>query len=293
MAPNYLALLPLIFDKNVSKKLVLQMVFKQIGKIGYAKVLAVILSASMIGVSSFIRIPQIQKIINPKLLEDRIKVAQGLSLESYSIESLNYLIHVVFNYQNKNSFINYGESLLLGIQNIAIILLIKFYRLRASGEIPDLSDKSSVEKLTILREKLALPIGGIVGSIIVLSLFAPPEVISTLQVLNIPINIISKLPQINQNRTLKTASHLSVVTLRANVLGSLIRVFTSGQDVLSKRTKGKAIWSDYILWAGYFTSLALNGTLLGQSIFYDGCPLLSKKQYPESSEKEQEKKKDI
>ncbi|KAK6464498.1 hypothetical protein DFJ63DRAFT_71523 [Scheffersomyces coipomensis] len=285
MPPNYFALIKLLFNEDVSKKIVLQMAYKQISKIGFAKVLAVLLSACTVGVSSFIRIPQIRKIIDPKLLDDRIKVANGLSLESYSIESFNYLIHVVFNSQNKNPFLDYGESLLMGIQNVIIILLIKFYRLRETNEIPDLSNKSWTDSIKVVGEKLAQPVGIIVGTIIFLTQVAPHQLISLLQVLNIPINIISKLPQIKQNHDLRTARHLSTITLRANVLGSIIRVFTSAQDLSTKRKKNKSSYNDWILLAGYITSLSLNSVLIGQSIIYDSKLVESKDDDDEEKKK--------
>ena len=103
------------------------MAWSQVKAIGIGKVIAALLSALTVGVSSFIRVPQIRKLlINSE--HDRIAVANGLSLTSLSLDTLNSLIHVTFNSQNRIPFIQYGESLLLGIQNAIIILLVKFYR---------------------------------------------------------------------------------------------------------------------------------------------------------------------
>ena len=100
------------------------MAWSQVKAIGIGKVIAALLSALTVGVSSFIRVRKL--LINSE--HDRIAVANGLSLTSLSLDTLNSLIHVTFNSQNRIPFIQYGESLLLGIQNAIIILLVKFYR---------------------------------------------------------------------------------------------------------------------------------------------------------------------
>ncbi|ABN64292.2 predicted protein [Scheffersomyces stipitis CBS 6054] len=285
MAPQVFMLIKLLFNPDVSKKLILQMALKQMSAIGYAKVAALLLSLLTVGVSSVIRIPQIRKILNPKLLENKIKVVNGLSLETYSIESFNYLVHVVFNSQNNNSFLNYGESLLLGLQNVIIILLIKYYRAIGSGSIPDLQDKTWKESAEIVGRELAEPVGWILGTSLFLTKLAPTSLITLLQILNIPISIISKLPQIRQNSILKTTTHLSSITLHANVAGSLIRVYTTIQDLSAKSKRSKVTSGDWVLLGGYLTSLTLNSVLVGQQYFYDGNQLNKKEEEEEEPKK--------
>ena len=102
------------------------MAWSQVKAIGIGKVIAALLSALTVGVFIY-SCTQIRKLlINSE--HDRIAVANGLSLTSLSLDTLNSLIHVTFNSQNRIPFIQYGESLLLGIQNAIIILLVKFYR---------------------------------------------------------------------------------------------------------------------------------------------------------------------
>ena len=216
-------LLDLLKDPDTSNKIVLQMAWSQVKAIGIGKVLAALLSALTVGVSSFIRIPQIRKLLI-KTEADRVGVAKGLSLQSLTIDTLNSLVHVSFNSHNNIPFINYGESLLLGIQNAIIILLTKYYRLRGNDEIENVSKLPLSEAIKELADGLAQPLLIMAGAVIFFTKVAPSSLISTLEILNIPISIISKIPQIKANHKLQTVSHLSDVVLRANVLGSIIRV---------------------------------------------------------------------
>ncbi|KAI5951788.1 hypothetical protein KGF54_004863 [Candida jiufengensis] len=277
-------LINLLMDPDVSKKVVLQMAWSQVKAIGIGKVLAALLSALTVGVSSFIRIPQIRKLL-VKSESDRITVANGLSLKSLSLETLNNLIHVSFNSQHNIPFIQYGESLLLGIQNAIIILLTKFYRMREKEEIEDLSKLTFEDKLKALSNGLIEPIAIMIGSVIFFTKIAPSSLISVLEILNIPISILAKIPQIQQNYKLKTVKHLSDIVLKANVLGSGIRVYTSFTDYKTKASKNKTTVDEQILLAGYSTSFILNSILLGQSIFYDK---LGKKSLRDEIEKKEE-----
>ncbi|KAI5958953.1 uncharacterized protein KGF55_005607 [Candida pseudojiufengensis] len=284
MSSPIFMLINLLLDPDVSKKVVLQMAWSQVKAIGIGKVIAALLSALTVGVSSFIRIPQIRKLLI-KSDNERIKVANGLSLKSLSLETLNNLIHVTFNSQHNIPFIQYGESLLLGIQNVIIILLTKFYRLKEKGDIPNLKNLSFEDKLKIIGNSLIEPISIIIASVIFFTKSAPTSLISILEILNIPISIIAKIPQIQQNYKLKTVKHLSDVVLKANVIGSGIRVYTSLTDYKTKSSKNKTTIDEQILLAGYSTSFILNSILLGQSIFYDK---LGKKSVRDEIEKKEE-----
>ncbi|CAK9440619.1 uncharacterized protein LODBEIA_P46470 [Lodderomyces beijingensis] len=268
MASPIFMLINLLLDPDVSKKVVLQMAWSQVKAIGIGKVFAALLSALTVGVSSFIRIPQIRKLLI-KTQADRIKVANGLSLQSLSLDTLNSLVHVTFNSQHNIPFINYGESLLLGIQNAIIILLVKFYRSTEEGQVANLSKLSLGEQVKAVADTLAKPVGIMIASVIFFNKIAPTNLISLLEILNIPISILAKIPQITANYKLKTVSHLSDVVLRANVVGSLIRVYTSYTDYKTKAQKNKTTIDEKILLAGYTTSMIMNSILLGQSIAYD------------------------
>lgn len=244
------------------------MAWSQVKAIGIGKVIAALLSALTVGVSSFIRVPQIRKLlINSE--HDRIAVANGLSLTSLSLDTLNSLIHVTFNSQNRIPFIQYGESLLLGIQNAIIILLVKFYRGQETAGVGKWQGLNCDDKFAAIRGAVTKPLVIMIASAIFLNKLAPSSLISALEILNIPISIVAKFPQIKTNYELKTAKHLSDTVLRANVVGSLIRVYTSFTDYSTKKQRNKNTVDETILLAGYSTSLILNSILLGQSIVYD------------------------
>ena len=268
MGSPIIMLIKLLLDPDVSKKVILQMAWSQVKAIGIGKVIAALLSALTVGVSSFIRVPQIRKLlINSE--HDRIAVANGLSLTSLSLDTLNSLIYVTFNSQNRIPFIQYGESLLLGIQNAIIILLVKFYRGQETAGVGKWQGLNCDDKFAAIRGAVTKPLVIMIASAIFFNKLAPSSLISALEILNIPISIVAKFPQIKTNYELKTAKHLSDTVLRANVVGSLIRVYTSFTDYSTKKQRNKNTVDETILLAGYSTSLILNSILLGQSIVYD------------------------
>ncbi|EEQ45760.1 conserved hypothetical protein [Candida albicans WO-1] len=268
MGSPIIMLIKLLLDPDVSKKVILQMAWSQVKAIGIGKVIAALLSALTVGVSSFIRVPQIRKLlINSE--HDRIAVANGLSLTSLSLDTLNSLIHVTFNSQNRIPFIQYGESLLLGIQNAIIILLVKFYRGQETAGVGKWQGLNCDDKFAAIRGAVTKPLVIMIASAIFFNKLAPSSLISALEILNIPISIVAKFPQIKTNYELKTAKHLSDTVLRANVVGSLIRVYISFTDYSTKKQRNKNTVDETILLAGYSTSLILNSILLGQSIVYD------------------------
>lgn len=252
--------LKLLRDPEVSNKVILQFAFRQVKAIGYAKVLAMLLGALMVGVSSFIKIPQIKKILAPPKMEQRAVLALGLSRESVSLETLAQFVHVTYNQQQRNSFLNYGELLLVGIQNVGILILLEYYRLRRElAASSTLRDKAQIQEC--LKE-LIKPVATIIGAVVFITKIAPVGLISALQVISIPIGIVAKVPQIRRNAALRSTAHLSEVTIGANVIGSLIRVFTTVSNFKRGRSR------DLVLLAGYLTSLALNATIAGQMYHY-------------------------
>lgn len=261
MSSPLIIVIKLLFNPDISNKIILQMALKQISAIGVAQVISAALGAGTVAVSSVIKIPQIKKILDPKQLDGKIKVANGLSLEGLSLETLSQLIHTVYNRQVDTPFIKYGETVLLGIQNVAIILLIEYYRLRQ--QLNSVSNKSDQEQIEDSLKQLKKPIGVMIAILIFLTKLAPTSLIELLQVLNIPITVISRLPQIKKNYVLKSTSHLSEITVGANLLGSAIRVFTT-----LKSSKKALKSSDYVLLAGYGCGFVLNLVVVGQIVYY-------------------------
>lgn len=260
MSSPIIVVLNLLRDPDVDKKVVLQFALRQVKAIGYAKVAAMLLGLLMVGASSVIKIPQIRKILKPKTAEKKAALASGLSRDSVRLETLAQFIHVTYNKQQGNSFVNYGESLLLGLQNIALLALLEYYRLRK-----ELLQSSTLSDLAQIREVLQAsvkPVATIIGAILFVTKVAPKPLIEALQILIIPIGIAAKLPQIQRNAQLKSTAHLSEVTIGANVIGSLIRVYTTITNFKRGRSR------DAVLLAGYLTSFVLNSVLAGQIYKY-------------------------
>lgn len=260
MSSPIVIILNLLRDPDVDKKVIFKFALRQIKTIGYAKVASMLLGLLMVGASSIIKIPQIRKILKPETAEKKAVLALGLSRDSVRLETLAQFIHVTYNKQQGNSFINFGESFLLGLQNIALLAILEYYRLRKELLLSStISDKEQIREALKASIK---PIAGIIGAILFLTRIAPRSVIAALQVLIIPIAIAAKLPQIKRNSELKSTAHLSEVTIGANVLGSLIRVYTT----LTNYKRGRS--RDAILLAGYLTSFVLNSVLVGQIYKY-------------------------
>lgn len=253
-------IIKLLRDPEISNKVILQFAFRQVKAIGYAKVLAMLLGALMVAGSSVIKVPQIKKILLPPTMEQRANLAKGLSVESVSLETAAQFIHVAYNQLQRNLFVNYGELLLLGIQNVAILLILKYYRLRQ--ELSHATTLSQKDQILETLKSLVRPAATIVGLVVFLTKFAPSGLILALQVINIPIAIAAKIPQIRRNTELRSTAHLSEVTITANVIGSLIRVFTTVSNFKKGRNR------DWVLLAGYLTSFALNSVLAGQIYTY-------------------------
>lgn len=253
----------LLSNPDIDKKVLIKFIYRQLKAqvkvVGYGKVASILLGLLMVGASSVIKIPQIRKILKPKSADERIKLADGLSKDSVKLETLAQFIHVTFNKQQGNSFVNYGESLLLGLQNIALLAVLEFYRMRRElrqwSTLPDDAQIKESLKATVK------PIARVIAAVFFLTKIAPTPLIAALQVLIIPIGIAAKIPQIRRNEEMKSTAHLSEVTIGANVIGSLIRVYTT----LTNYRPGRR---DRVLLAGYLTSLALNAVLAGQILKY-------------------------
>lgn len=74
----------------------------------------------IIGASSVVKIPQLLKILNSQS-------ASGVSFLSYLLETVSYLISLVYNVRNGFPFSTYGEVALIALQNVAISVLVLQY----------------------------------------------------------------------------------------------------------------------------------------------------------------------
>lgn len=254
MAPPIALIFNLLRDPEVDKRAVLRFVLLQVHAVGYAKVASALLGTAVVGVSLGIKIPQIKKILAPASVSGRAKLALGLSRRAVQLETLSQVIHVTYNRQLRNAFVNYGESLMLALQNMVLLAVLEYYRLR--------SDAGGAKNVWETWKALARPAGALLGALLFVARLAPRLVVLALQVLIIPLGVAAKTAQIRRNAALRSTASLSPVTVGANVAGALIRVFTT----VSNYKRGRA--RDKVLLAGYLASLVTNAVIAGQMVQY-------------------------
>lgn len=171
--------------------------------------------------------------------------ARGISLSSYTLETFCYLVTCTYSYRKEFPFSTYGENAFLGLQNIAITLLIIYFpssTLRRSAPSP-----GNLPKVVGAAVVFAALIGALVN--------LPKETIAFLQMSTLPLGLFSKLPQIAQNRRAKSTGQLSTFAVGAQILGCLARLFTTATEV-----------KDPLVLASFFLALVLN-VVLGLQIW--------------------------
>jgi len=185
---------------------------------------------------SIVKLPQILIILKEQ-------TAEGLSLMGYIFETFSFGIALAYSYANEFPFSTYGENLFLTVQNFLVTLLIVFYT-PSSPSSP--STVTSYLQLSIL-----------IGGLSTLA-FLPLKTLTTLQLLlALPLSIFSKLAQIQANYTAKSTGQLSTFALGAQLLGCLVRIYTSVVEV-----------GDVMVAAGFVTAFLLNFVLAAQMWVY-------------------------
>lgn len=175
--------------------------------------------------------------------------ARGISLSAYTLETFCYLVTCAYSYRNEFPFSTYGENIFLGLQNIAITLLIVYFpssTLRRSSSFP-----SNLPKVA----GAAIASVALIGTLVSL----PKETIALLQMATLPLGLFSKLPQIAQNHRAKSTGQLSTFAVVAQILGCLARLFTTATEV-----------KDTLVLASFFLALVLNVVLGLQMWAYYG-----------------------
>ncbi|EAU86340.1 MPU1p [Coprinopsis cinerea okayama7 len=184
---------------------------------------------------SIVKVPQILLILSAKS-------ARGLSLPAYILETLSYGITLAYATRNHFPFSTYGENLFLSIQNVIITLLIISYN-------PAKKNKSNQLLAT-----------GLTAAATAYALSAiPASTLTFLQLLTLPLSLLSKLPQITQNYRAQSTGQLSAFAVLSQVAGCLARLFTTSQEV-----------KDPLVAAGFFLALLLNVVLGAQLYMYWG-----------------------
>lgn len=173
--------------------------------------------------------------------------ASGLSLSAYILETLSYAVTLAYSVRNNFPFSTYGENLFLTAQNAVITLLIASF-----------PASSKVKRSSTLPSVLMLAAGGAFGAYGLY--YAQDDALALAQLATIPLGILSKLPQIVQNRRARSTGQLSAFAVLAQTFGSLARLFTTLSEVGDSR-----------LAAGFALAFALNVVLTLQLFAYSGA----------------------
>lgn len=185
------------------------------------------------------------------LIVIRARHARGLSLPAFALETLAYLITLVYAFRNNYPFSTYGENFFLTLQNVCITLLIIYYFPAAQSH------------LTTKRAKSNKPVVVLAGTIAVVTayflLIIPMSALRLLQLATVPISLFSKIPQISENYSNQSTGQLSVFAVASQVLGCAARLFTTATEM-----------GDSLVFAGFALAFVLNVALGIQIWMYWG-----------------------
>lgn len=177
-----------------------------------------------------VKVPQILKIYNGKS-------GKGLNIFSVFLDLTAISIHGSYNYVHAFPFSSWGDTLMLGIQQVIIIYLIFLY-----------AQQYQTGGLFLIAYGLI-----IAASTTIL----PVNVLWVLQACNVPILMSGKLLQAFENYKNGSTGQLSAATIIALTLGSIARIFTSIQET-----------GDKMMIITYVASTSANLVLFFQIFYY-------------------------
>ena len=177
----------------------------------------------------FVRIPQIYCII-------KTKSVQGINDVMYYLENISCIISAAYGFRMMIPFTTYGENYFLLVQNSIILAQIYYYERRF---IFPLAIFCSLWFALFFE---IIPLSVLTWTVI----FIP-----------IPLNILSRLPQIWQLYHEKSAGSVSLFMNFANTCGSLVRIFNIVAESF-----------DIYMLTGYIVSFTLHVIITTQITYY-------------------------
>ncbi|KAF9114290.1 hypothetical protein BGX27_011268 [Mortierella sp. AM989] len=194
---------------------------------------------------AIVKVPQIIKIV-------QARSAQGLSLISYLLETLACVIGLAYNIRLNHPLSTYGETFFVTIQNLIILGLMLHYSGRSTTAVVILSSFLFLGNI-LVRTSQFTEIDGTV----ITTAFVSQGALAVLQATTIPINLVSKVPQIIENHKNRSTGQLSAFTVFNYFAGSLARVYTTMTEV-----------DDVIILSGFLLSTLFNCVLALQMALY-------------------------
>ncbi|KAF1982559.1 mannose-P-dolichol utilization defect 1 protein [Aulographum hederae CBS 113979] len=191
---------------------------------------------AIVGASSIVKLPQLLKLLNSRSPE-------GVSFLSYLLETSAFLIGLAYNVRQGFPFSTYGETVLIMIQNVAITVLVLHFAGKTVGAATFVAGLAAAG-YALFNESIV-----------------DAKMMTTLQTAAGILGISSKLPQIWEVYQKGGTGQLSAFAVFNYLLGSLMRIFTTLQEV-----------DDPIILYGFFAGFVLNGILAAQMAYYWNSP---------------------
>ncbi|XP_011303981.1 mannose-P-dolichol utilization defect 1 protein homolog [Fopius arisanus] len=189
------------------------------------------LGLGIIAGSFMVKVPQVIKIFNNKSSE-------GINFASVLLDLFAITAMISYSFVSGFPFSAWGDGVFLGIQTLAIAILVLHYR----GD--------TAKAIAFLVAYLSIIIAVITG-------LTPLNVLWGAQSLTIPIVLISKLFQAHTNYKNGSTGQLSAVTMFMLLFGSMARIFTSIQET-----------GDTNMIIMYICSTSANAIIVGQLLYY-------------------------
>ena len=185
------------------------------------------------------------------------KDIKGLSYLSIYLDVFSFLCSALYPFHKGYSFLTYGESVIILLENLFIFFMAWKYDINQSSDRQNMSFTLIICSFlfVVYKEFLDEKIWKIVGSA------------STV------LSVVSRITQIANSYKEKSTGPLSTITFGLNMLGNLARIFTTVKET-----------QDIIMAGGFVISFFLNLIIFLQIIYY---------YRPKKEEKEEEVKEEV
>ncbi|PHH66249.1 hypothetical protein CDD81_7842 [Ophiocordyceps australis] len=195
------------------------------------------LGLGIVAASSIVKIPQILKLVGSRS-------AAGVSFLAYLLETAAYLIALAYNVRSGFPFSTYGETALILAQNVVICLLVLSF-----------GGNSGLAPLLVAL------LAGAVALLFFADTIVDMAALSYLQAGAGVLGVASKMPQIMAIWQQGGTGQLSAFTVFNYLAGSLVRIFTTLQEV-----------DDDLILYGFISGFLLNAVLALQMLYYWNTP---------------------
>ncbi|KLJ11174.1 mannose-P-dolichol utilization defect 1 [Blastomyces silverae] len=197
-----------------------------------------VLGVAIVTFSAIVKVPQILKLLSSRS-------SAGVSFTSYALETTSLLITLAYNARQKFPFGTYGESALIAAQDVVVGVLVLVF----SGQAP-------------AAGAFVAAVAGIVYALLFSGdTFVDQATMGYLQAGAGVLGLASKVPQILTVWKEGGTGQLSAFAVFNYLLGSMMRIFTTIQEV-----------DDKLLLYGFMAGFALNLVLGLQMLYYWNGP---------------------